>query len=124
MFLGDKSCDTIDINATLANNDTITSPGWPGRYENNLNCTTILTVELDERVKLVFSAFSVENWNYTNCQYDYVEIIDGLSSNKYCGTAIPPAMTSETNQLIIRFISDYSGTDIGFVATYQKVNRE
>ncbi len=116
--LDEKNCN-IHLYST---NGTFTSPGYPAKYGNDLNCTAIITVAPEKRVYLRFSLFSLEY--STTCAYDFVQIIDGSSSKKYCGSTSPPAMTSKTNQLIIRFISDGSEIFQGFFATYQTVNRE
>ena len=116
--LDERNCN-IHLNST---NGTFTSPGYPAGYGNNLNCTTIIRVAPEKRVYLRFIVFSLEN--STTCEYDFVQIIDGSSSKKYCGSTSPPAMTSKTNQLTIRFISDGSVISQGFFATYQTVNRE
>ena len=116
--LDEKNCN-IHLNST---NGTFTSPGYPAKYANYLQCATIITVAPEKRVYLRFSLFSLE---YSSpCVYDFVQIIDGSSSKKYCGSTSPPAMTSKTNQLTIRFISDESEIYQGFLATYQTVNRE
>ena len=106
-------------------NGTFTSPGYPAKYGNNLNCSTIITVAKEQGLRLNFKSFSLEDptvsENGTYCD-DYVEINDGLSSKKYCGTAIPPMIMSEANKLTIRFISDYVVTRQGFSATYPAVS--
>ncbi len=119
--LDERDCN-FHLNSTSG---TITSPGYPAKYGNDLNCTTIITVAKEQRVHLYFTIFSLEDptvsENGTYCD-DYVELIDRFSSKKYCGTAIPPLMMSEANQLTIRFISDYVVTRQGFSATYSAVS--
>ncbi len=107
-----------------ASNGTITSPGYPAPYKNNLNCTTRITVAPGKQVHLVFSAFSLETGSGAdNCEYDFVQIIDGSSSSKYCGgSERPPFFLSKTNELTIRFVTDDAATDAGFSAAYKAVD--
>ncbi len=115
-FSDERSCDAI----LTAANGTITSPNYPAKYENNLNCSTKITVAAGKIIFLNFTAFSLEIDSY--CPYDYVEIIDGSSSVKYCGH--PSAITSKTNELTIRFKTDSSVVQTGFSATYSTIDGE
>jgi len=54
------------------------------------------------------------NKNFKSCQvckYDYIEIQSGFADDssvhgKYCGSELPPVITSTSNQMRIRFNSD------------------
>ena len=66
----------------------------------------------------MFLAFDLE-YNI-KCNYDWVEIRDGNSSNspligdKLCGSTLPKAITSNGNQLYVKFHSDSSVVGTGF----------
>ncbi len=110
---------SCNVHLTAANG-SFTSPGFPAMYKNNANCTTRITVAAGKHVNLHFTAFSLES--QSSCSYDYVEIIDGSSSVKYCGNRLPPVITSETNELTIRFKTDGVGVYRGFSAAYSTVD--
>eukprot|EP00493_Phyllostaurus_siculus_P016474 UN16722 len=104
-----------DVHLT-SSNGTITSPGGVYQYENNRNCTTTITVAPEKRVSLIFKYIDLADGN--TCS-DYVQIIDGSSSKKLCGISYSlPILISETNQLTIKFISDFSEARSGFMAIY------
>ena len=51
-------------------------------------------------------------------------IYDGASSTSsmmgtYCGDSIPPSHVSSSNEILIHFQSDYSGTEAGFQMEYR-----
>ncbi len=122
LFLAPKPTPPPICNADLtAANGTISSPGYPAPYKKNLNCTTRITAPVGMRVHVIFTAFDM----YARfCEDDYVQIINGAFSRRYCGTISPPPITSKTNELTIRFITDsYSyGSNGGYLATYKTVD--
>ena len=69
-------------------------------------------------LELVFLRFKTADQN------DYLRVYNGgsLSSpliGTYSGSSLPATVTSTTNNLYMRFISDASGNNYGFVARYQ-----
>ena len=53
------------------------------------------------------------------CNYDFVEFELGENQVKrYCGSTVPPIMTSENKSMRIRFKSDESVNKMGFSASY------
>ncbi len=65
----------------------------------------------------------VEEFN--NCGHDYTQVLDGNNINapeigKYCGTVIPPPITSQGAALTLNFVSDSSDQRSGFRAVYTK----
>ncbi len=71
----------------------------------------------------VFKYFDVENSN--NCVYDHVLIENVASSvfnesvtNQYCGSELPLPIISSQNYLIIKLITDESGSRSGFKLEY------
>ncbi len=101
----------------------IFSPGYPANYKNNLNCTTTITAAKGKRVVLYFKALHLQRGFLLRCNYDSLEIIDGSSSEIYCGKDEMPSPTlSQTNKLVIRFRTNGFGTYSGYFATYKTVD--
>ena len=71
-----------------------------------------------ETIELEFLAFNLEY--SSSCYWDWVEVRNGNSSNspligdKLCGSTIPGAITSNGNQLYVKFHSDSSVVGTGF----------
>lgn len=80
------------------------------------------------KVSLTFHSFEIEN--HENCVYDFLEVRDGLNQNSsligtFCGYSPPSAaITSSTNNLWVRFVSDGSVQKAGFSAAYLKGDRQ
>ena len=59
-----------------------------------------------------------------DCEYDHIEVRSKLSENElrkhgmFCGTHLPPVLTSDGNVLRIEFASDNSVQKTGFAAVY------
>ena len=69
-------------------------------------------------INLVFQLES-----HHNCDFDYVAIYDGPSEdsdliNSFCGDNLPPEILSTSNQLYVKFHSDFAVTNTGFRASY------
>lgn len=52
---------------------TLSSPNHPDTYEHNLDCEWVIRATRNERIRLTFTALSLETSR--NCVYDYVEVI-------------------------------------------------
>lgn len=99
------------------------SPNFPDDYQPNKECIWRITVPEDFQVALKFQSFEVEN--HDGCVYDYVEIHDGLTLESpilkvLCGYKIPADITSTSNQLLVKFVSDGSVQKGGFSAMIMK----
>ncbi|XP_032235679.1 cubilin [Nematostella vectensis] len=119
-------CSTIntpDINRNIrlsGKQGIFFSPNYPSFYNPNFECVWTITVPHPWRVRLSFDTFSTEGYN---CAYDYVEVRDGLGSNsplsgKFCGSTKPRDVYSSSSQLWIRFTTDKSTEQKGFLASY------
>ena len=94
----------------------ITQSGEYSRYANNMDCRW--NISSNAMPELVFLRFK------TNDQNDYLRVYDGGSWSSpligtYSGSSLPATITSATNSLYMRFISDASGNNYGFVVRYQ-----
>lgn len=91
-------------------------------YENEQSCTWMLIAPEGMHIKLTWNRFDIENM--PSCNSDYVELIEIDENNennvlgKFCGTNTPPASTTSTNRLMIKFETDSSVTSTGFSVSY------
>lgn len=98
------------------------SPGWPGQYDNRVDCTWIIyapgsTVELN--------IISMDIESQLMCDYDRLIIRDGETNVSpilavLCGRDIPGPIRSTGEYMYIRFTSDGSITGAGFNASFHK----
>lgn len=104
-----------------AEKGSISSPNFPERYENNVECDWIIRVHPLERIEIEFTVFDLETHN--RCRFDYLEIREGDNSEgqlirRLCGQDIPGSIISKGNKLWIKFRADSSFTGQGFRAQY------
>uniref|UniRef100_A0A914Y5A1 CUB domain-containing protein n=1 Tax=Panagrolaimus superbus TaxID=310955 RepID=A0A914Y5A1_9BILA len=112
---------------------TITSPGFPLPYHNNLDCIWNITAPEDRIISAKFTNVEME-LNFDRCNFDFVELYDGIQSNfstttttssstnttkglmgKYCGEDTPTDyLITTTPNMTIRFHSDHSSSKGGF----------
>lgn len=91
-------------------------------YVDNMNCQWNLNSgSSTSRIRVTFPQFSTE------ANYDFVALYDGniippQLIAAYSGTGIPPAVTSSSSTMIVRFTSDGSGVQPGFSANYSCVS--
>nr|XP_035926099.1 deleted in malignant brain tumors 1 protein isoform X7 [Halichoerus grypus] len=94
------------------------SPFYPGNYPNNARCVWDIEVQSNYRVTVVFRDVQLEG----GCNYDYIEVFNGPSHSspliaRVCdGTK--GSLSSSSNFMSIRFVSDGSITRRGFQASY------
>uniref|UniRef100_A0A3P8W7T0 CUB and Sushi multiple domains 1 n=1 Tax=Cynoglossus semilaevis TaxID=244447 RepID=A0A3P8W7T0_CYNSE len=93
---------------------SITSPGYPAEYDNNLDCTWSILAEPGDTIALVFNDFLLED------KYDFLEISGTEAPSIWLtGTALPSPVISNKNWLRIHFTSDSNHRRKGFSAQYQ-----
>ncbi|KAM4847907.1 suppressor of tumorigenicity 14 protein [Urocitellus parryii] len=95
---------------------TFSSPYYPGHYPPNIDCTWNIEVPKNKNVKVRFKIFYLVEPNLPlgTCPKDYVEI----NGEKYCGERSQFVVSSNSNKITVRFHSDQSYTDTGFLAEY------
>ncbi|XP_058537778.1 cubilin isoform X1 [Neofelis nebulosa] len=102
--------------------DTISSPLFPAKYPHNQNCSWIIQAQPPfNHITLSFSHFGLEST--AMCTQDFLEILDGKYDDaplrgRYCGASMPHPITSFSNALTLRFVSDSRVNSEGFHATY------
>ena len=79
-------------------------------------------MEPSTQLKLTFDSFSLEDPDsYDDCSYDYVEVSFDGNSEKFCGHSTPPTITSSSNSMTVKFVSDIDYDYDGFSAVWQSV---
>uniref|UniRef100_A0A3Q2ECB7 CUB and Sushi multiple domains 1 n=1 Tax=Cyprinodon variegatus TaxID=28743 RepID=A0A3Q2ECB7_CYPVA len=96
----------------------ILSPGFPGNYPGNLDCTWLITLPAGYGAHIQFQNFSSED------NHDFLEVRAGPQHSsaligQFTGSQIPPPLMSTTHLTIIHFYSDHSQNRPGFRLTYQ-----
>ncbi|XP_077507273.1 protein tolkin-like isoform X3 [Amblyomma americanum] len=118
-----KKCEDACGGMIEASNGTITSPSFPDLYPSNKNCIWEIVASPQYRITLNFTHFDLEG-NNQDCEYDKVEIHSKMGDNTirkhglFCGSYLPPIITSEGNSLRIEFSSDNSVQKSGFAAIF------
>ena len=102
----------------------ISNNGYPSLYEPNSDCTYSLDSSPTDYVKFVFvEEFGTED--HETCQYDYVEVIIGDQSSRFCGPNLPSDPVEGIGIARIVFASDSSVQDgPGFKVEFEVTVRE
>ncbi|XP_078690973.1 cubilin-like isoform X2 [Branchiostoma floridae x Branchiostoma belcheri] len=110
------------LNATFG---SFTSPGYPGNYPNNANCSWQISVNTGEVIAFRFSQFSLEGGS--SCPWDYLAIYDGSDSTapllaRLCGTSGTTTFTTGRNAFVV-FRSDSIVSHTGFSVNFTAESR-
>ncbi|XP_075718053.1 CUB and sushi domain-containing protein 1 [Rhinoderma darwinii] len=96
----------------------ILSPGFPGNYPSNLDCTWKILLPVGFGAHIQFENFSTE------ANHDILEIQNGPSHpgsqiGQFSGNELPISLLSTTHEVLIHFFSDHSENRQGFKLVYQ-----
>ncbi|XP_071062991.1 LOW QUALITY PROTEIN: cubilin [Pseudochaenichthys georgianus] len=97
------------------------SPGWPNVYPHNVDCTIILKAPQNSSISFFFNNLDLES--HSQCQFDFLEIRNGSTAEspligRFCGNTLPNPVFPKSNELYLRFKSDFSMALNGFEATW------
>ncbi|ROL54432.1 Procollagen C-endopeptidase enhancer 1 [Anabarilius grahami] len=108
---------------------TIKTPNWPEKnYPPGISCSWLITVEPEMVIEVKFDKFDLESDTY--CRFDYVAFFNGGEKDdsrrigKYCGDTAPQNIVTNSNVLLVQFVSDLSVTSDGFMASYNSIPRD
>ncbi|XP_071836003.1 uncharacterized protein [Apostichopus japonicus] len=102
---------------------TVTSPNYPNNYANRCRCTYAIVVDNPYRIMLQFRHLDFNG----NCNQDYLEVYDGLRRRenllaRFCSRNMElTTVTSQSQTLLLAFISDKKRVARGFRANYSIV---
>ncbi len=99
-----------------ANSGTFSDGSGLSNYQNNADCRWLIQPSNVTAITLTFQSFSLLSG-------DSVIVYDGgtITSPRlgaFSGSALPPSVTSTGGVMLVRFITNASGTADGFVASY------
>lgn len=95
-------------------------------YNNKLECDWVIKARDGYKIDFYFNTFEIED--ETDCGYDNVEVFDGEHDTdtligRYCGSTLPPEISSTGQFLLVRFKSDDTINWKGFSAVYLEGGR-
>ncbi|CAH3144932.1 unnamed protein product, partial [Porites evermanni] len=96
-------------------NNTLTSPGFPRQYPNNMHCVYNVSIPSGKALKFNFTTFSLEL--ESKCRWDYLRIVDdnNRTLGTYCGSELSgKVVLVNGNYASITFHSDGSVQFPGF----------
>ncbi|XP_064098546.1 exoskeleton protein RP43-like [Macrobrachium nipponense] len=110
------SC-SVDTGRLEATSGEIGIGSENGSYNNYEYCVWEIQVPDGMKVEFQWDYFSLEGPS-SYCPYDYVDISEYATgeslTGRICGSEIPPSVTSQSNLVVVTFISDGSVTLTGF----------
>uniref|UniRef100_A0A8C0J8V6 Cubilin n=1 Tax=Chelonoidis abingdonii TaxID=106734 RepID=A0A8C0J8V6_CHEAB len=97
------------------------SPNYPESYPLDTECIWKIVSSPGNRLQLSFITFQLENSE--GCTKDYLEIRKGNDTGemvgRYCGDSLHLNYTSIIGHILwVKFVSDGSGSDVGFRANF------
>jgi hypothetical protein len=115
-----------EVDGTLVQNGTISSPGYPDNYPAFLSCVWRIKATPGKKILASFSEFDVTA--STDCNSDYVTVTtgdpaQGGTSTRYCGKS-PPAYIESLGELLeIEFHTNQGDSCRGFALDYTIVTK-
>ncbi|XP_078503642.1 CUB and sushi domain-containing protein 1 [Lissotriton helveticus] len=96
----------------------ILTPGFPGNYRSNLDCTWKIVLPIGYGAHIQFYNFSTE------ANHDFLDIQNGpyhaiSQIGQFSGTELPQSLLSTTHETHIHFYSDHSENKQGIKLVYQ-----
>ncbi|XP_055304841.1 dorsal-ventral patterning protein tolloid-like [Sitodiplosis mosellana] len=121
-----KTCEVKCGGVIQATSGVIETPSFPNPYPPNEECVWEIISEEAHRITLNFNHFELEGSQLLQeeCDYDSVTVSskyrDGrlVQQGIFCSELLPSPITSETNIMRIKFLSDKNVQKAGFSATF------
>ncbi|BES95605.1 calcium ion Hypothetical protein [Nesidiocoris tenuis] len=112
-----------ELNVTT--HGTLSSPGSPGYYPHNSNCTWLLTAKPGKRIQFTFFLIDIET-SYGSCKFDFLKLLDGgdLQSPELavlCNKTVPPPITTASHIATLHFVTDNVLNGRGWQLAYAPV---
>ncbi|BFZ22426.1 hypothetical protein BsWGS_25465 [Bradybaena similaris] len=106
---------------TGSDTGTISSPGYPGNYTHNQDCTWNVVVSPGSSIRFNIARLALEH--HPDCSFDYLEIRDGETDQapvirSFCSSETPAPIQTTGPYAYVHFHSDDSLSDSGFLLTY------
>ena len=98
------------------------SYNYPHQYPNGAKCSWEINAPVGYLIQLTFHSFHLESSD--DCKGDYVAVKQGFAINlsksigRFCGSSLPPVIRSKYSNVFVDFVSDRSGGNKGFHASY------
>uniref|UniRef100_A0A452HB47 CUB domain-containing protein n=1 Tax=Gopherus agassizii TaxID=38772 RepID=A0A452HB47_9SAUR len=102
------------------------TPSHPQPYPHQQLCLWQIAVPVGHVIDLQFHNFSLE-WQ-EDCTFDFVEVHDSAGTDassllgRFCGSQLPPILTSSRHVMTVLFMADEGVAEDGFFATYRARN--
>ncbi|KAL7831975.1 hypothetical protein AOLI_G00295230 [Acnodon oligacanthus] len=125
-FCGNVAPPTVNTNSSTVlvsfrSDSSIGGNGFIAQYH------AILPWQKEGQViRLTFHNFSLETQDV--CEFDYVEVHDSANTGdgsvlgRFCGSGLPPDLTSSGPMMMVVFVADEGVADSGFYASYQVIS--
>ncbi|KAL9905968.1 cubilin 2 isoform 1-T1 [Glossina fuscipes fuscipes] len=106
---------------SIASYGIIKSPSWPFSYPPNVECLWQIEAPVGHQIELQVQNFTLED----TCRADVLEIRNGRYPyspliGRFCGSEIPSRITSFTNGLFVKFVTDSYIENQGFHITWSQ----
>ncbi|KAI1887407.1 hypothetical protein AGOR_G00189980 [Albula goreensis] len=104
------------------------SPGWPSsNYPALKACSWTITVDPTKKIHINFTDFHLQELNLLGSCNDYVTIYDRQGTTvsvigPHCGSTAPPALTTQGNMAVIRFLTNGATQAKGFHGYWKAVS--
>nr|XP_019553875.2 tolloid-like protein 1 [Aedes albopictus]XP_029726403.1 tolloid-like protein 1 [Aedes albopictus] len=122
-----KSCEKACGGILSQRSGTVVSPSFPREYPSMKDCAWEIVASRQHKITLNFTHFDLEGNVYyqpSECDYDAVTIYSRIGEEAlkkhgtYCGSKLPPMITSESHILRLEFRSDKTVQKTGFAAVF------